>query len=125
MKQLERIQKMEERFNLASAAVKKLSEAVEEYAEVQQSLNELSDYLGSKEWKKDFASDEKGLLPPDLKRGVLSEDDTLLREILFNPRTKSHVEQIRAELKELIQIIDDRDEDALNKYLMKIRANIK
>jgi len=74
MKQLERIQKMEERFNLASAAVKKLSEAVEEYAEVQQFLNELSDYLGSKEWKKDFAADEKGLLPPDLKRGVLSED---------------------------------------------------
>ena len=60
-----------------------------------------------------------------IARGVLSEDDTLLREILFNPKTKSHVEQIRAELKELIQIIDDRDEDALNKYLVKIRKNIQ
>ena len=60
-----------------------------------------------------------------IARGVLSEDDTLLREILFNPKTKSHVEQIRAELKELIQIIDDRDEDALNKYLVKIRNNIQ
>ena len=56
-----------------------------------------------------------------IARGVLSEDDTLLREILFNPKTKSHVEQIRAELKELIQIIDDRNEDALNQYLVKIR----
>jgi len=60
-----------------------------------------------------------------IAKGVLSEDDTLLREILFNPRTKHHVEQIRAELKELIQIIDDRDESALNGYLCKIRGNIK
>jgi len=60
-----------------------------------------------------------------IARGVLSEDDTLLREILFNPKTKSHVEQIRAELKELIQIIDDRNEDALNQYLVKIRRNIQ
>ena len=60
-----------------------------------------------------------------IAKGVLSEDDTLLREILFNPRTKHHVEQIRAELKDLIQIIDDRDEKALGDYLTRIRANIK
>ena len=60
-----------------------------------------------------------------IARGVLGEDDTLLREILFNPRTKSHVEGIRSELKELIQIIDDRDEEALNAYLTKIRGNIR
>ena len=60
-----------------------------------------------------------------IARGVLSEDDTLLREILFNPRTKHHVENIRTELKELIQIIDNRDEEALGEYLTKIRAHIK
>lgn len=60
-----------------------------------------------------------------IARGVLSEDDTLLREILFNPRTKHHVEQIRAELKDLIEIIDQRDEQALNQYLTRIRGNIK
>ena len=60
-----------------------------------------------------------------IARGVLSEDDTLLREILFNPRTKSHVEQIRAELKELIHIIDERDEEGLNAYLTRIRGNIR
>lgn len=59
-----------------------------------------------------------------IARGVLSEDDTLLREILFNPRTKSHVEQIRSELKDLIAIIDNRDETALNDYLARIRCNI-
>ena len=60
-----------------------------------------------------------------IARGVLGEDDTLLREILFNPRTKAHVEGIRSELKALIQIIDNRDEDALNAYLTKIRNNIR
>ena len=60
-----------------------------------------------------------------IARGVLSEDETLLREILFNLRTKTHVEGIRSELKELIQIIDNKDEKALSKYLEKIRKNIK
>ncbi len=60
-----------------------------------------------------------------IARGVLSEDDTLLREILFNQRTKSHVEGIREELKQLIEIIDDRDEEAFKQYLTKIRKNIK
>lgn len=60
-----------------------------------------------------------------IAKGVLSEDDTLLREILFNPKTKSHVEHIRAELKELIEIIDKRDEESLNNYLTKIRKNIQ
>lgn len=60
-----------------------------------------------------------------IAKGVLSEDDTLLREILFNPRTKHHVEQIRAELKDLIAIIDAKDENAFADYLTRIRGNIK
>ncbi len=60
-----------------------------------------------------------------IARGVLSEDDTLLREILFNPRTKSHVEDIRKELKDLIEIIDNHDEESLNQYLIKIKKNIQ
>lgn len=60
-----------------------------------------------------------------IARGVLGEDDCLLREILFNPRTKGQVAGIRDELKALLQIIDDHDEEGLNAYLTKIRANIK
>ena len=60
-----------------------------------------------------------------IARGVLSEDDTLLREILFNPRTGQQVENIRTELKDLLEIIDRRDEDGLNAYLCRIRENIK
>ena len=60
-----------------------------------------------------------------IARGVLGEDDTLLREILFNPRTSGQVSKICEELKELMEIIDAKDEDGLNAYLKKIRANIK
>ena len=34
----------------------------------------LGAYYGSDDWKRDLAADEAGLLPDDLKRGVLSED---------------------------------------------------
>jgi len=60
-----------------------------------------------------------------IAQGVLSEDDTLLREILFNPYTKEQVSLIRNEMKELIEIIEDKDEDRMQKYLEKIRKNIK
>lgn len=60
-----------------------------------------------------------------IARGVLGEDDCLLREILYNPRTKDQVEQIREELKELIDIITSHDEEAMKNYLTKIRENIK
>lgn len=57
-------------------------------------------------------------------RGVLGEDDALLREILFNPRTGGQVSRIRTELKELLDIIDRKDTDALDGFLRRIRSNI-
>lgn len=60
-----------------------------------------------------------------IAQGVLSEDDTLLREILFNPYTKDQVEQIRNEMKEIIDIIDNRNEEHMQAYLTKIRKNIR
>ncbi len=37
-------------------------------------LAELEKYYTSDAWKQDFAADEAGLIPKELKRGVLSED---------------------------------------------------
>ena len=74
MNQTERIKHMERQLDRASLAVMQLSNALEQYAEAQEALAQLSSYYGSKEWKADFAADEAGLLPQDLKRGVLSED---------------------------------------------------
>ena len=60
-----------------------------------------------------------------IARGVLGEDDCLLREILFNPRTGGQVSKIRDELSALLDIIDRRDAGALDAYLQRIRGNIK
>lgn len=60
-----------------------------------------------------------------IARGVLGEDDTLLREILFNPYTPEQVAKIRAELSELSDIIEKKDEPRLNAYLKRIRKNIE
>ena len=34
----------------------------------------LDEYYTSGEWQEDYEADEEGLLPADLKRGVLSQD---------------------------------------------------
>lgn len=60
-----------------------------------------------------------------IARGVLGEDDCLLREILFNPRTGGQVSKIREELKVLLDIIDRKDEKGLDDYLKRIREHIK
>lgn len=48
-----------------------------------------------------------------IAKGLLSEDDYLLQEILFNPRTPAQVEKIRTELKNLQQIISEKDAEAM------------
>lgn len=60
-----------------------------------------------------------------IAKGVLSEDDFLLQEILFNPYTGGQVEQIRNELKDLLDIIGSKDADGMKAYLTKIRNNVK
>lgn len=60
-----------------------------------------------------------------IARGVMSEDDYLLQEILFNPYTHDQVAQIRTELKELLDIIDNKDADRMKLYISKIRENVK
>ena len=70
--QIERIKWMENRFNNALAAIKDGS--ADSLKAIKEDIAELSKYYGSELWKLDFAADEAGKLPQDLKRGVLSED---------------------------------------------------
>ena len=60
-----------------------------------------------------------------IAKGVLSEDDYLLQEILFNPYTHDQVSQIRTELKELLDIIDHKDAARMKAYLTKIRNHVR
>ena len=83
MTNLQRISRIEQLFDRASEAVTELSAALEKYQAAQEAIATLSAYYGSDEWKQDFSDDEAGLLPADLKRGVLSEDGiwNLLAEV--------------------------------------------
>lgn len=60
-----------------------------------------------------------------IAKGVLNEDDYLLQEILFNPYTHDQVAQIRTELKELLEIIDQKDSKGMKAYLTKIRDHVR
>ncbi len=60
----------------------------------------------------------------DVAKGLLSEDDYLLSEILFNPFTSQQVEKIRLKLKELLAIIDEKDSSKMKEYLAEVRQNI-
>ncbi|MBR3021762.1 MAG: DUF4298 domain-containing protein [Bacteroidaceae bacterium] len=74
MEQTERIKQMELCLDEATAAVADLSAALDRYSQAQEAIKALAAYYGSDVWKADFHADEQGLLPADLKRGVLSED---------------------------------------------------
>ena len=74
MEQLERIRHMERLFDFALEAMKESPMSHDKYINVREAITTLSAYYGSDEWRKDYADDEAGLLPKDLKRGVLSED---------------------------------------------------
>jgi len=65
---------MEERLDKALLLMDNLEKAVREYEEYQSEISILEDYYTSQQWKDDLDLDRAGLLPPDLKRGVLSED---------------------------------------------------
>ena len=74
IQQTERIRYMEQLLDYVREARKVQDIDDDKQERIQEAIRILSEYYGSDEWKQDFADDEAGLLPKDLKRGVLSED---------------------------------------------------
>ena len=72
--QIARICRMEEILDKSGKAVRDLQEALERYIALEEEIRELERYYAGRQWQKDFADDEAGKLPRDLKRSVLSED---------------------------------------------------
>ena len=60
-----------------------------------------------------------------IARGLLEEDDYLLSEILFNPRTPHQISRIQEELNDLQGIIQNKDTEAMKAYLGKLRKKIE
>ena len=74
MTQIQRIKYMERQLDQLLAALHAMNKALSTLAKARNAAQALSDYYGSAEWRSDFADDEAGRLPENLKRGVLSED---------------------------------------------------
>jgi len=58
-------------------------------------------------------------------RGLLAEDDYLLTEILFNPRTPLQIARIQQKLAELQDIITAKDTAKMKKFLEDVREKIR
>ena len=72
--QVRRISEMEARLDRADIALGEISSALDSLRIIREDVRLLSEYYASPLWREDFEADEAGLLPKDLKRGVLSED---------------------------------------------------
>ena len=73
-KEYKRISDMEQIFDEVLAAQESLEKAIEDYKNMQGKIRKLEKYYSGKQWKEDYAADERGEIPADVKRGVLSED---------------------------------------------------
>lgn len=60
-----------------------------------------------------------------IAKGLMSEDDFLLSEILFNPNTPEQLDQITTQLTLLKEIVEKHDSQAMKSYLERVRENIK
>jgi prephenate dehydrogenase len=61
----------------------------------------------------------------NVARGLLSEDDYLLSEILFNPHTANQIEAIKSQMTELQNIVEQKDLVRMQQFLTKVRTNIE
>ncbi|MCX6771424.1 MAG: prephenate dehydrogenase/arogenate dehydrogenase family protein [Candidatus Micrarchaeota archaeon] len=60
-----------------------------------------------------------------IAQGLLSEDDSLLCEILFNPQSVPQIERITSRLEHLKHIIIGRDYEEAENFLAKLRQRIR
>lgn len=60
-----------------------------------------------------------------IARGLMSEDDYLVSEILFNPNTPEQLMKIQSQMAELLDIIKRHDSEAMKAYLARVRQNVE
>lgn len=60
-----------------------------------------------------------------IARGLMSEDDFLLTEILFNPHTVEQIDKIQDKLETLKEIVARKDSNAMKEFLEQVRENLK
>ena len=119
---IDRIKKMEECFDMLTIAEQNDPGSIMDNPTLKSCLCILSHYYENGQWLHDYELDEQGLLPKDLKRGVLSQDGVYnlldavkemkeeqgnrrdsMKVLLFNGSPKANGNTARA-LEEMIQV---------------------
>ena len=70
----ERVRQMEQRFDMLQNVMNTKPDALLEDVSIREMLQSLTEYYENGQWLCDYELDETGLLPQDLKRGVLAQD---------------------------------------------------
>jgi len=73
-KKFEHITEMEKIYDRVIQMQRAFDNVAEEYKQIQADVKRLEAYYTGLQWKADFEMDERGEIPRDIKRGVLSED---------------------------------------------------
>ena len=60
-----------------------------------------------------------------IAHGLMSEDDFLVTEILFNPHTVEQIDRIQERLDTLKDIVARKDSEAMKTFLAEVRENLK
>lgn len=60
-----------------------------------------------------------------IARGLMSEDDYLVTEILFNPHTSDHLQAIINQMERLKGIVDEKNSEGMKAYLASVRDNLR
>ena len=69
-----RVQRMELYFDIVQDALRNDPDSLHRLAPLREILEVLTRYYEGGQWLSDYQRDERGELPKDLKRGVLSQD---------------------------------------------------
>ncbi|MBI2837147.1 MAG: prephenate dehydrogenase [Acidobacteria bacterium] len=60
-----------------------------------------------------------------IARGLLSEDDQLLAEVLFNPHSLDQLRKITSRIEFLKHVIADRDQEEARRFFATLRKNVQ
>ena len=71
---IERIKYLEKNYDECLAKIKKLKADVEDFKTIYPKIADLEKYYEDGSFQEDYKLDEEGMIPQDLKRGILSED---------------------------------------------------
>ena len=93
--QIRRIEHMEACMDRCQEAANALACGLSAYEACTRERNELQNYYESGQWLRDYEADEAGKIPPEVKRGVLSQD--ALYDLL------AEMDALRTRMQDLLQ----------------------